>query len=137
MVKLIATFLIGTKYKKPRFHAAFILYFLILVLGSVPHARAEIDYVASGVILHSLAYSVITYLLVTGSNGSGLATSIRAFLIVVVMGAFDEYVQTFFPYRNAAISDLLVDSGASFVTAVLLLMIGTLRSDRNVNHSLK
>lgn len=127
MVTLVAELLVDAKYQRPRFHAAFILYFLIIVLGSIPHARAEIGNIASGFILHSVAYSVITYLLFTGSNGSRMLKSIRAFFIVVLMGAFDEYVQTFFPYRNAAISDLLVDSGASFITAVLLLKMGTLR----------
>ena len=127
MVKLIADLLVDSKYQRPRFHAAFILYFLIIVLGSIPHARAEMGNIAAGFVLHSVAYSVITYLLFTGSNGSRMVKSIRAFFIVVLMGAFDEYVQTFFPYRNAAISDLLVDSGASFITAVLLLKMGTLQ----------
>lgn len=125
MNKLITALLFSAKYQRPRLHAAFILYFLILVLGSVPHARAEIANVAPGLILHSVAYSVITFLLFTGSTGDRLGKSIRAVLIVVIMGAFDEYVQSFFPYRNAAVSDLLVDSGASLVTAVLLLKLGT------------
>jgi len=132
MVKPIAALLFDEKSQKPRLHAAFILYFLILVFGSIPHARAEIGLLAPGLVLHSVAYSVITFLLFSGLSGSRWEKSIRAFLIVVAMGAFDEYIQSFFPYRHAQISDVLVDSGASFVTALLLLKIGTPRSKAGV-----
>lgn len=123
MVNSITTLLFGAKYQRTRFHAAFALYLLIVVIGSVPHARAEIGSLASGLVLHSLAYSVITFLLFTGFAAGGQKNAIRACIIVAVMGAFDEYVQSYFPYRNAALSDWLVDCGASIVTVLLLTMM--------------
>ena len=92
-------------------------------MGSIPNARAEAGEIASGVVLHSLSYAMITFLLVTGSRRLPLGQAVQAFLIVVVMGALDEYVQSFFPYRHAAISDWLVDCAASLVTASVLLLI--------------
>lgn len=117
---LIQTFF-GPLRRSMRFRTAFILYFLILILGSVPHAREEVGTFASGLVLHSTAYAIITFLLATGLDRRPPAQSIQAFLIVVVMGALDEYVQSFFPYRTAAVSDWLVDCSASLIMASILL----------------
>lgn len=118
--------LFGTKYQRTRFHAAFVLYLLIVVLGSVPHVRAEIGTLASGLVLHSLAYSAITYLLFTGFAAGSQKKAVRALIIVALMGAADEYVQSFFPYRNAAVSDWLVDCGASLFMVLLLTKLAPL-----------
>ena len=119
----IAQFLFGAAFQKTRLHAGYALFVLILVLGSIPHARQEIGQVASGLVLHSVAYAVITFLICTGSSASRLSNSVRAFCIVAVMGALDECVQSFLPYRHAAISDWMVDCGASFVMALLLYIL--------------
>ena len=117
MFRLFSHWLTGPRYQRTRFYTAFFFYAMILVLGSVPHARAEIGEVASGLVLHSVAYAVITFLLASGSARSDRGRAIQAILIVVVMGAVDESVQSFFPYRTAAVSDWLVDCAAALVTA--------------------
>jgi len=108
------------RYRSHRFYGAFLLYFLILVLGSVPHARAEIGNIASGIVLHAGAYSLITTLLATGSRKNQWARLLQAFTIVLIMGAADEYVQSFFAYRHAAVFDWLVDCGASLITVFVI-----------------
>jgi VanZ family protein len=117
--------LFGPTWRPARLRAGFALYALILILGSVPHARAEVGLFASGLVLHSTAYAIITFLLATGIDRRPLSRSMRAFLIVVAMGAIDECVQSFFPYRTAAVSDWLVDCGASFIMTSLLLRVQT------------
>ncbi|NMM38589.1 MAG: VanZ family protein [Glaciimonas sp.] len=112
--------LFGDRYKTFRFRAAFVLYVLIVVLGSIPGARADVGRVASGLVLHGLAYSIITFLLFTGSNGHPTGKALRAWLSVAIMGALDEFAQSFFPYRNAAVGDWAVDVAASFFTVFLL-----------------
>jgi hypothetical protein len=124
MAQQIAAYLFNDKYQKFRFWSAFTLYFLILTIGSIPGARHEIGQFAPGVILHSTAYAVITFFLFTGFlEGSRLSRSIRALLIVALMGALDEMVQSFFPYRHAAVSDWLVDCIASLITLLLLAIV--------------
>jgi VanZ family protein len=137
MRELIVVFLFGEKFQKLRFCAAFILYFLILLLGSIPNARAEIGQLAPGPVLHSVAYAVITFLLFTGSRGERRRRFLQAFLIIAVMGMLDEYLQSFFPYRTAAVADWLVDCCASFVTLCLLLMLSPLRAVRAVPNDRK
>ncbi len=99
---------------------ALALYGAILVLGSVPGARADIGEVASGIVLHSLAYAAICFLLFTGSCGSPAMRAGKAVVTVAVMGAVDELVQSFLPYRHGAVADFLIDCNAAVMMAILL-----------------
>ncbi|WP_019140803.1 VanZ family protein [Noviherbaspirillum massiliense] len=115
-----ASLLIGQEYGRARFSLAFILFFLIVAVGSIPGARAEIGEVASGLALHSAAYATLTYLLFSGMNGGVFRRAILSLLIIAVMGAIDEGVQSFLPYRGAALGDWLVDVTSSLLAGLLL-----------------
>ena len=123
----ITRLIFADTYKTFRFRAAFVLYVLIVGLGSIPGARAEVGQIASGLVLHALAYSIITFLLFTGSDGRPTGIALRAWLIVAIMGALDEFVQSFLPYRNATVHDWMVDVAASFITVFLLWIISLKR----------
>jgi hypothetical protein len=123
MIERFTEFCLDTRYRSLRFRTAFVLYFFIILLGSIPHARAAIGELASGVILHSLAYAIITFLLFTGFKGNRLRKAVRALLVVALMGALDEYVQHFFPYRTAAVGDWITDCSASLLTIFVLSMV--------------
>jgi VanZ family protein len=121
MFAFIKKFFLYPAYGKLRYGSAFGLYLLIVVLGAIPGVRAEAGEIASGLILHSLAYCTIAYLLFTGSGRQSFTTAVHAFLWVVVMGAADEAIQSFFPYRNGRVQDWLVDIGAAFVMLCILM----------------
>lgn len=87
--------LFGDRYNTFRFRAAFVLYVLIVGLGSIPGVRVDVGQIASGLVLHGLAYSIITFPLFTGSNGRPNGKALSAWLIVAIMGAIDEFVQSF------------------------------------------
>jgi VanZ family protein len=123
MVERITTLLIDQKYQPSRLRAAFFFYALIIMLGSLPHAREAIGQLASGIILHALAYSFITLLLFSGIRGNLFKKSMWALVTVALMGALDECVQGLFTYRTAAIGDWLIDCAAAFITTLFLLMI--------------
>ena len=122
----------NARYKAVRFYGAFFLYFLIILFGSIPNARAEVGEFASGVVLHGSAYAVITFLLATGSRHSWGSALLRAFLITVAMGAMDEYVQSYLPYRHASLQDWLVDGIAS-ILMICSLCSWTLLAARRTN----
>lgn len=107
-------------WRKLRLRLALSIYAAILVLGSIPGARAEIGHFASGVVLHSLAYALLSCLIFTGSTGSAPRRALKAVLAVALMGAADELVQSMFPYRGAAIGDWVVDCIAAAVAAAAL-----------------
>jgi len=108
------------KLRKLRCAAALALYLAIVVIGSIPGARADIGHYAPGVVLHSLAYASLAFLWFTGSAGSAPARAAKAVLAIAAMGAGDEFVQSFFPYRGADVRDWMVDCAAAIVTCALL-----------------
>jgi hypothetical protein len=108
------------KVRKVRLGIAIVLYLAIVIIGSIPGERHAIGAYASGPVLHSVAYSGLAALWFTGSIGDGAQRALKAVAAIAVMGACDETVQSFFPYRGAAVSDWLVDCIAAVVTATIL-----------------
>lgn len=123
MSTIFAALVFGQAYEKLRYASAIVLYLLILIIGSLPGARADVGTYASGIVLHSTAYSFLTYLLFSGSPGKRLQRAWKAVLTIMVMGALDECVQSFFPYRHAQVSDWLVDCSAAIVTSAILALV--------------
>lgn len=103
-----------------RFAGALLLFALIVAIGSIPGARAEIGTLASGVILHSVAYACLTFLLYTGTGGTPGQRAVKAVLAVMAMGAIDEGVQSLLPYRVGSVTDWMIDTSSAFLTAGLL-----------------
>ncbi len=120
MPALFSLLFLDPTYQRLRYAAAWIAYAAIVAMGAVPGARAEIGNYASGIVLHSLAYGAITLLLFTGSSGSAPARALKSVLTVAAMGAVDELVQSFLPYRRGAVSDWLVDCNAAVLVSALL-----------------
>lgn len=119
----LAAIIIEPRFQALCFRSAILIYVLILVIGSIPGARHEIGAFAPGELLHSLAYSGLTILLFLG-KGIGLAgRTINAVLIATAMGAGDEFVQSFLPYRGASMLDWLVDVTASLTTAAAMCLV--------------
>ncbi|WP_232429754.1 VanZ family protein [Janthinobacterium sp. CG3] len=112
--------LVSADYQKLRYRSAFLLYLMILIWGSVPGAREEIGYVASGVVLHSIAYGGLTFLLFSGRTGAPLWRAATALATIALMGAFDELLQSFMPFRHGALTDWLVDCNAGLIMSALL-----------------
>lgn len=112
-----------SSHARLRYWTAIALYLLILILGSIPGARAEIGNVASGIVLHSCAYAGLTFLIFTGSRGGVWQRAAKAVLTIMLMGALDEYVQSFFPYRHASVGDWMVDTNAALLCSAVMLAL--------------
>lgn len=120
MMSLLRQLFVEPAFAAMRIRCVAILYLAILVLGSVPGARADIGQVASGGVLHSVAYGGLCLLIFGGIVSTRKRRAMLAVLAIAAMGALDETVQSFFPYRGAAIGDWLVDCAAAIVTAAIL-----------------
>lgn len=120
MSSLLSLLVLDERLRRPRFCSALLMFAAILIMGSIPGARAEIAEFGSGLVLHTVAYAILTFLLYTGTGGSSAKRAFRAVLCVAVMGGLDEFVQSFLPYRMGSVSDWLVDCAASLVTAGML-----------------
>lgn len=102
---------------------AAIMYLGIVIAGNIPGARADIGQYASGIVLHSMAYAVLTLLCFLGSTGSPAARGVKAVLAIALMGAGDEGIQSFFPYRGADVRDWAVDCSAAVLVSLLLSVL--------------
>ena len=120
MPALFSLLVLDPKLRKLRLACALLIYLAILVGGSIPGARAEIGEYASGGVLHSFAYALLAFLWFMGSSGSPAARALKSMLAVALMGAGDELVQSYFPYRTGAVGDWMVDCAAGIVTSSLL-----------------
>jgi VanZ family protein len=101
------------------------MYLTIITTGNIPGARADIGAYAPGAVLHSIAYAVLASLWFIGSSGSAFARAGMAVLAVAVMGAGDEFVQSFFPYRGASVRDWAVDVSAAIVVSSVLALLSS------------
>lgn len=120
MSTLLSLLVLDTRWRRLRLGAGLLMYTAIIVLGSIPGARADIGQYAPGIALHSVAYAIITFLLFTGTEGTPRARALKAVLGVAAMGAFDEFVQSFLPYRSADVRDWMVDCGAAALMGAAL-----------------
>jgi len=102
---------------------ATVMYLAIIVTGNIPGARADIGHYAPGVVLHSTAYAILALLCFLGSTGSPAARAVKAVLAVALMGAGDEFIQSFFPYRGADVRDWAVDCASAIVVSLLLCAV--------------
>lgn len=123
MPPLLHLVLLDPRLNKLRYAAAIAMFLAIVITGSIPGARAGIGHYASGVVLHSLSYATLALLWFTASRGSAASRSLAAVLAIAVMGAIDESVQSFFPYRGADVQDWLVDCSAAVVTCAILWLV--------------
>lgn len=111
------------QYQNRRYRTALILYALVILIGDIPGARADIAQYASGVVLHSIGYGVLAMILFSGTPGSMLRRALHAMLMVSAMGALDEFIQSFLPYRHGAVSDWLVDMTAAAIVVLPLYFL--------------
>jgi len=119
----LSTLLQNPKLRMFLIACAMLMYLAIVIVGNLPGARADIGHYASGVVLHSTAYAVLTALWFFGSTGSAAARAAKAVLAVAVMGAGDEFIQSFFPWRGADLRDWAVDCTSALVMSGLLCLL--------------
>lgn len=120
MPSSLTQLILDDRFRKIRYFSALALFTLIVIIGSVPGARQEIATVASGLVLHSIAYSILTILLFTGGTGGRSARAFKALLTALLMGAIDESVQSMLSYRRGSAQDWMVDAVSALVTVTLL-----------------
>ncbi len=115
----ISTLVLSPNVQRHCYHAAIVIFLLIVVIGNLPRAREDIGQYASGLVLHAVAYAILALLVAAGSRGNASQRAIKATLTIAVMGALDEFAQSFFPYRTASVTDWMVDVAAGGLACVL------------------
>jgi VanZ family protein len=120
MQKFLTLLFLSDSHARLRFWGAVTLSILNCIVGSIPGARAEAAQLASGLVLHSCGYSALAFLLFTGCQGEPPLRALKAVFGIAIMGAVDEFVQSFFPYRHGSVDDWLVDMAAAIIAATVM-----------------
>ncbi len=120
MRALLFLIFVDPRHARVRYRWAIMLYLVVVAIGAIPGARANIGHYASGLVLHSTAYAILAALLFAGSPGSERGRAFKSVLTVAMLGALDEFIQSFLPYRRASILDWMVDCTAALLTCLLL-----------------
>ena len=123
MTDMLSQLLMHPRLRFACLACAALIYLAIIVTGNIPGARADIGQYASGVVLHSAAYAVLACLCFLGSSGSRAVRAVKAVLAVALMGAGDEFIQSFFPYRGADVRDWAVDCASATLMSLLLCIV--------------
>lgn len=123
MPALLSRLLLDPRLRPARLRLALALYAGVIIAGSIPGARADLGEFAPGVVLHGLTYAFLAMLWFLGSTGSGHLRAAKAVLAVALMGAGDELVQSFLPYRSGDLRDWMVDVSAALLASTVLAAI--------------
>ena len=124
MPAFLSFLLLDPRLRSARIKTALLLYAAVILAGSIPGARAGVGELASGLVLHGLTYAFLASLWFFASTGNAAVRALKAVLAVALMGACDEFVQSFLSYRSGDIRDWLVDvSAASIISTILALWV--------------
>lgn len=130
MLNFLYQLLLTPAHARLRYWSAIVLFVLIVIIGSIPGARAEAAVWATGLVLHGCAYAGLAFLVFTGSGGNPSLRALKAVLHIAAMGAIDELVQSTLPYRHGSIGDWYIDCTAALLAASLMWMLWTARKVR-------
>ncbi|WP_183012917.1 VanZ family protein [Achromobacter sp. UMC46] len=94
-----------------------VFFAVLVVVGNLPGLAADMSDAFGDKRLHLVAYSFLTALIYLSVNRR---PALVAMLAATALGALDESIQSFFPYRQAELLDLLADILAAGATVISL-----------------
>jgi VanZ family protein len=103
--------------------AAALFFSLMIAIGAIPGEARTLSALIDDKLLHFAAYGFQSGLVFQSLTGSVPGRALRTLLLIAVLGALDEILQSFMPYRNADILDWLFDVLAALWTIALLLVL--------------
>ncbi len=99
-------------------------FFLLMVaIGAIPGEATGLAAKIPDKLLHFIAYSFLTCCIHRSLNCGLLSRAVRTVMIVGVLGALDENIQRFMPYRSCDLKDWIFDLLAAFFSVVVLSFI--------------
>lgn len=111
------------KLRKAALVAAALFFLLMIGIGSIPNEANKLSAVVPDKLLHMTAYGFLSALLYIGQRPGKRGRGLVVILAIGILGAVDETIQSFFPYRTAGLPDWLFDIlAATIVVTALSLM---------------
>lgn len=117
------SYLRGFFFDKPSLIIALAFFAAMLAIGAIPGEANALSAQISDKLLHFLAYSFLTCCLYASISGDKLRRAWISLLLVGVLGALDETIQRFMPYRSCDLEDWLFDILAGAVSVALISLL--------------
>jgi uncharacterized membrane protein YsdA (DUF1294 family) len=105
---------------------------LLILIGAIPGEAELASSMVNDKLLHFFAYSFLSCLLYGGLTGSAASRVWRTLAMIAILGALDEAIQSFMPYRHADMSDWEFDMLAATVSITALLLLDTAMTRRRM-----
>lgn len=100
-----------------------VLFFVVMVLvGTIPGYAKALSDATDDKLLHFCAYGVMSWLIFNGVRGVMLSRALRTLLLLAALGALDETIQSFIPYRTASVLDWYADMLAGLICVTVLVL---------------
>jgi VanZ family protein len=106
-----------------RLAAAYLFFGLMVGFGAIPGEAQSLSSVFGDKLLHFCAYSLLSALIFSGSNGDAWQRASRTLLLVAMLGAADELIQGTMTYRNADVQDWAWDMLAACWSVASMLAL--------------
>lgn len=103
--------------------AAMLLYVLMVLIGAVPGKAEALSAAVYDKLLHFAAYAALSGLLYAGLRGRPASRALRTVIVAGALGALDEAIQSFMPYRHANWADWRIDMLAALSCVGLLILV--------------
>jgi VanZ family protein len=116
---------------KSRLAAAYLFFGLMVGFGAIPGEAQSLSSVFGDKLLHFCAYSLLSVLIFSGSNGDAWRRASRTLLLVAMLGATDELIQGTMTYRNADVQDWAWDMLAASWTTASMIALDSVGVGRN------
>lgn len=101
-----------------------LIFFAVMVaIGSIPGEAPALSAKVPDKLLHFVAYSFLTGCIFGSLSGGLWSRSWRSVLYVGMLGALDENIQRFLPYRSCDIADWAFDMLAAVCSVLILSLI--------------
>ena len=103
---------------------ALVFFVLMVLLGSVPGNRQVLDEVATAKVWHFGAYGFLSIAVFFSLKYRPVPRALFTLLVIALLGAMDEAIQSFLPYRAGKFEDWTFDvlTGAICVGALYAWM---------------
>lgn len=88
-----------------RLALAYLFFGLMVGFGAIPGEAQSLSSVFGDKLLHFCAYALLSALIFSGSAGGAWARASRTLLLVAILGAADELIQSGMSYRSADLKD--------------------------------
>lgn len=114
------SYLRGLFCDKPGLMIAVTFFVAMIAIGAIPGEADALSAKIPDKLLHFLAYSFLTCCLYVSIPGDKLRRAWISLLLVGVLGALDETIQRFMPYRSCDLADWLFDMLAALTSVAVL-----------------